>query len=187
MTFPSKIWNDSFAVSENEERNTRMKEEKRKQNPHSIRAEMMKVTTVSILAMFFLFLLLIAVEYFALADMRNMIGKSSTYTAYYNSCEQIHQSMLDYMSNHREERKENVKKVLKEFSDLSKQLKEEFDHPRFIDNYYLSIAYQENVKDFLEMEGENLFEEQLEVYTEAERIREYLQYNSKTLHSIHSD
>ena len=35
-----------------------MKEEKRKQNPHSIRAEMMKVTTVSILAMFFLFLLL---------------------------------------------------------------------------------------------------------------------------------
>lgn len=164
-----------------------MKEEKRKQNPHSIRAEMMKVTTVSILAMFFLFLLLIAVEYFALADMRNMIGKSSTYTAYYNSCEQIHQSMLDYMSNHREERKEECEKVLKEFSDLSKQLKEEFDHPRFIDNYYLSIAYQENVKDFLEMEGENLFEEQLEVYTEAERIREYLQYNSKTLHSIHSE
>lgn len=164
-----------------------MREERRKQSPHSIRAEMMKVTTVSILAMFFLFLLLIAVEYFALSDMRNMIGKSGTYTAYYNSCEQIHQSMLDYMSNQREESKEKCEKALEVFSNLSSQLKEAFDHPRFEDNYYLSAAYQEKVRQFLQTEGENVFEEQMKLYTQAEQIRGYLQYNSRTLHTIHSE
>ena len=156
-------------------------------NHSSIRNEMMKVTTVSILAMFFLYLLLIVVEYFALGDMREMIGKSSIYTAYYNSCEQIHQSMLDFMSNHREESRQECVEALAEFSNLSEQLREEFPHPRFEDNYYLSLEYQKRVREFLNMEEEKITEEPFAAYTEAERIREYLQYNSRTLHTIRSE
>lgn len=161
-----------------------MEKERKDQQPHAIRTEMGKVTTVSILAMTCLCLLLIAAEYFALSDMKEMIGKSNVYASYYSSCEQIHQSMLEYMSNHRAESKEKCMDALDAFTAFSEKVREEFDHPRFEDQYYLSLAYREDVEKFLEIGEENLSEGQLAAYTEAESIRDYLQYNSGDLNTI---
>lgn len=161
-----------------------MKKEEKRQ--HSIRSDILKVTTFSIYAMFCLCVILILVEYMALYDMKEMIGKASIYASYYNSCEQTHQTMLEYMSNHKEESREKCMYAIEEFTYFSEELRTEFMHPKVEDHYYLSMTYRECVEKFLEMGEETLSEEQMKVYTEAERIRSYLQYNLEALNTIRS-
>lgn len=159
---------------------------KREGRIQPLRKMIFRIMAVSIVLVCILSIIMMAVEYHMLGSMKATIEKSNVFADYYDRLEQLHISLADYVHTNQQEKREECEALQNALGAYSRQMKEEFENPQFLDNYYLTESYLDAVQMVLDTSAALLSEPEMEIYQDCEKVYGYLKDNENNLNSVRS-
>lgn len=160
---------------------------KRKARLRPLKNVVLRIVGVSMGIIFVFCMVMMAVEYRVLANMKGTIEKNNSFVSYYEKGEELNNTLADYIHTQQEGKKEMCRQLKQEFSGASEEMSETFEDAQFLDNYYLTDSYLDLVEKLLQTNESVLSQEQLKTYEDCKRVYGYIKENKNMLNSIRAD
>lgn len=159
----------------------------KKTKVYPLKNVILHIVAISMAMVFIICVATMAMEYHVLVNMKATIEKNDIFAHYYEIGDELNNTLTEYIHTNQEAKKEVCLQRKEELATAAEEMKNAFQDPQFLDNYYLTDTCLEVVEELLATSQSLLSSEQMKNYEEYEKIYRYIKENKNVLNSIRAD
>ncbi len=151
---------------------------------NSLKGMILGSTVFTMMILFLLFAVMMYAEYHTLESMSSTVEKMEVLSDYYETAGMLGNAVKGWFYSNQGEKKDQCEILVERLEIQNERVKSSLLHPRFLDQYYLTLSYIEEVEQLLE---ENLDEFPLSArqrYGVTVKIYDYLMEDESKLNVL---
>lgn len=151
---------------------------------HRLKYEVFRLVVIGVLILCIVFAVTMFIEFRMLTRMRSTIDSNTVFSESYEAINEAEKCLGRYVNARQEEQRLACIEAGKHVAQNSRQMRETFDDPQFVDHYYLTESWLFYYNRMILPDEENGSTEILEDYAMCEKLYRYLLDNENELNSI---
>ena len=156
----------------------------REEKTHRLKYEVFRLVVIGVLILCIVFAVTMFIEFRMLIRMKSTIDSNTVFSEYYEAINEAETCLSRYVNARQEEQRLACIEAGKHVAQSSRQMRETFDDPQFVDHYYLTESWLFYYNRMILPDEENGSTEILEDYAMCEKLYRYLLDNENELNSI---
>ena len=156
----------------------------REEKTHRLKYEVFRLVVIGVLILCIVFAVTMFIEFRMLIRMKSTIDSNTVFSEYYEAINEAETCLSRYVNARQEEQRLACIEAGKHVAQNSRQMRETFDDPQFVDHYYLTESWLFYYNRMILPDEENGSTEILEDYAMCEKLYRYLLDNENELNSI---